>query len=334
LTCVAVVGVGLIGGSVALAARRRAGAVVRGVDPDPAASSAVDELTDLEAALDGAEIAVVATPLGVLPQTLDAVLAAAPAGCAVTDVGSAKRVAMRADERFAGGHPLAGSELAGVEHAREDLFAGATWYVVPTPRTSGVLLDRLYRFVSALGARPVTIDAELHDRLMATISHLPHVLANVLVEQAAALGEPAMGPSFRDATRVAGANPALWPDILLANRDALVAQIDTAERRLAEVRAALEQGDRDTIARWQAIAAQRRDGLVEAALHSGPSRELRLSVANRPGVVAELTLALGGAGINISDMSLTPAPDNTRGEIALWVPARDYDRALALVKDL
>ena len=276
----------------------------------------------------------VATPLGVLPQTLDAVLAAAPAGCAVTDVGSAKRVAMRADERFAGGHPLAGSELAGVEHAREDLFAGATWYVVPTPRTSGVLLDRLYRFVSALGARPVTIDAELHDRLMATISHLPHVLANVLVEQAAALGEPAMGPSFRDATRVAGANPALWPDILLANRDALVAQIATAELRLAEVRAALEHGDRDTIARWQAIAAQRRDGLVEVALHSAPSRELRLSVPNRPGVVAELTLALGGAGINISDMSLTPAPDNTRGEIALWVPARDYDRALALVNDL
>jgi prephenate dehydrogenase len=205
---------------------------------------------------------------------------------------------------------------------------------VPTARTSGLVLDRLYRFVTDLGARPVTIDAELHDRLMATISHLPHVLANVLVEQAAALGEPAMGPSFRDATRVAGANPALWPDILLANRDAVVAQLDTAERRLAEVRAALDDGDREALTRWQAIAAQRRDALVEAALHTGPSRELRLSVPNRPGVVAELTLALGGAGINISDMSLTPAPDNTRGEIALWVPERDYERAMRLVRDL
>src|SRR5204862_7398170 len=138
--------------------------------------------------------------------------------------------------------PRAGSGPARGERAREDLFAGATRYLVPPPRTSGLLLDRLYRFVTALGARPATIDAELHDRLMATISHLPHVLANVLVEQAAALGEPAMGPSFRDATRVAGANPGLWPDILLANRDALVAQIDTAERRLAEVRAALDAG--------------------------------------------------------------------------------------------
>ena len=330
---VAVVGVGLIGGSVALAARR-GGAAVRGVDPDARAARAVDELCDLEQALAGAEVAVVATPLGVLPDTLDAVLAAAGADCAVTDVGSAKRVAMRADERFVGGHPLAGAELAGVDHARADLFDGATWYLVPTPRTSGLMLDRLYRFVSDLGARPVTIDAELHDRLMATISHLPHVLANVLVEQAAALGEPATGPSFRDATRVAGANPALWPDILLANRDALAEQIETAERRLAEVRAALDSGDREALARWQSIAAQRRDGLVEAALHSGPTREVRLSVPNRPGVVAELTLALGGAGINISDMSLTPAPDNTRGEIAFWVPARDYDRALQLVKDV
>ena len=331
---VAVVGVGVIGGSVALAARRRAGAIVRGVDLNPAAAVAVDELTSLEEALADAQIAVVATPLGVLPETLDAVLAAAPPDCAVTDVGSAKRVAMRGDERFIGGHPLAGSERAGVEHAREDLFAGATWYLVPTPRTSGLLLDRLYRFVSAIGARPQTIDAELHDRVMATISHLPHVLANVLVEQAAALGEPAIGPSFRDATRVAGANPALWPDIMLANRDALGAQIGTAEKRLAEIRAALEDGDREALERWQAIAGQRRDALQEAALHTGPTRELRVSVPNRPGVVAELTLALGRAGINISDMSLTPAPDHTRGEIALWVPEDDYERALALVQDL
>jgi prephenate dehydrogenase len=288
----------------------------------------------VEQAVDGADVAVVATPLGVLPATLDAVLEAAPAGCAVMDVGSAKRVAMREDERFVGGHPLAGSELGGVEHAREDLFDGATWYLVPTPRTSGVLLDRLYRFVSDLGARPATIDAGLHDRLMATVSHLPHVLANVLVEQAAALGEPAIGPSFRDATRVAGANPGLWPDILLANRDALSDQLDAAAERLEEVRSALDRGDRDALARWQSAAGERRQALQQAALHTGPTRELRVPVPNRPGVVAELTLALGRAGINISDMSLTPAPDFTRGEIALWVPEADYERALALVREL
>lgn len=318
----------------ALAARRRAGAVVRGVDPDPAAASAVDELTDLASALDGADVAVVATPLGILPATVDAVLAAAPAGCVVTDVGSAKRVVARDDERFVGGHPLAGSERAGVEYAREDLFDGATWYLTPTPRTSGLLYERLHRFVAALGARPAAIDADLHDRLMATVSHLPHVVANVLVEQAAALGEPALGPSFRDATRVAGANPSLWADILLANRDALADRLAAAARRLDEVGAALDRADRDALERWQADAAQRREALLEAATHSGPVRELRVMVPNRPGVVAEITLALSRAGINISEMSLTPAPDFTRGEMALWVREADYERAISLVSEL
>jgi prephenate dehydrogenase len=304
------------------------------VDPDPAAASAVDELTDLASALAGADVAVVATPLGVLGETLDAVLAAAPAGCVITDVGSAKRVAARDDERFVGGHPLAGSERAGVEHAREDLFDGATWYLTPTARTSGVLYERLHRFVTALGARPSAIDAALHDRLMATISHLPHVVANVLVEQAAALGEPALGPSFRDATRVAGANPPLWADILLATRDALSDQLAAAARRLDEVRGALDAADRGALERWQSEAAERRESLLEAATHSGPVRELRVTVPNRPGVVAELALALSRSGINISDMSLTPAPDNTRGEMALWVREEDYERARTLVSDL
>jgi prephenate dehydrogenase len=308
--------------------------VVRGVDPDPAAAGAVDELTDLASALEGADVAVVATPLGVLPDTLDAVLAAAGADCVITDVGSAKRVAVRDDERFVGGHPLAGSERAGVSHAREDLFDGATWYLTPTPRSSGLLYERLHRFVVALGARPAAIDADLHDRLMATISHLPHVVANLLVEQAGALGEPALGPSFRDATRVAGANPPLWADILLANRDALADRLSAAARRLDEVRAALDRGDRGALERWQQEAARSREALLEAATHSGPVRELRVTVPNRPGVVAELALALSRAGINISDMSLTPAPDNTRGEMALWVTEADYERALSLVSDL
>jgi prephenate dehydrogenase len=307
---------------------------VRGVDPDPAAAAAVDELTDLASALEGAGVAVVATPLGILPDTLDAVLEAAPADCVVTDVGSAKRVAMRDDERFVGGHPLAGSERAGAGHAREDLFDGATWYLTPTPRSSGVLYERLHRFVGALGARPAAIDADLHDRLMATISHLPHVVANLLVEQATALGEPAIGPSFRDATRVAGANPPLWADILLANRDALAGRLRDASARLDEVRAALDRGDREALERWQAEAAQGREALLEAATHAGPVRELRVTVPNRPGVVAELALALSRAAINISDMSLTPAPDNTRGEMALWVREDDYERALNLVSDL
>ena len=323
-----------MGGSVAMAARRRAGAKVRGVDPRPEATRAVDRLGTLEEALDDAQIAVIAVPLGILGETVDAVLAVAPRDCVVTDVGSTKRGVLRDDERFVGGHPLAGAETGGVEHARGDLFDGATWYLTPTAGTSGVLFERLHRFLVTLGARPQAIDAELHDRLMATISHLPHVVANALVAQAGDLGEPAMGPSFRDATRVAGANPALWPDILLANAAAVNEVIEDLRGRLATVSAALEAGDRDALERWQVEAQARRGALLEAALHSGPHAELRLVVPNRPGVVADLSLALGRAGINIADMSLTPAQDFSRGEIALWVPEDELERARGITEGL
>jgi prephenate dehydrogenase len=341
---VAVVGVGVIGGSVGLAARRRLGATVRGVDPNTrealdagAIDVACDDLSD---ALEGADAAVVAVPLAALPQTVGAVLAAAPPGCIVTDVGSTKRavVAANGDERFVGGHPLAGSEASGVAHAREDLFDGAVWYLTPTSTTSGVALERLHRLVTGLGARPAVLDPDTHDRVMAAVSHLPHVVANVLVAQAArALGGerlPPTGPSFRDATRVAGANPALWPDIYLANQDALLAAIDDTLERLRVARAALADGDRDRLAAWQSDAAGDRQALLEAGITGGAASELRAVVPNRPGVIADIALTLGREGINISDMALTPSPDNTRGEIALWVGERDAPRAQELLAAL
>jgi prephenate dehydrogenase len=341
---VAVVGVGVIGGSVGLAARRRLGATVRGVDPradEALAAGAIDEACDdLASALDGADAAVVAVPLAALSDTVAAVLDAAPADCLVTDVGSTKRavVAANGDERFVGGHPLAGSESAGVAHAREDLFDGAVWYLTPTSTTSGVALERLHRLVTGLGARPAAIDAETHDRVMAAVSHLPHVVANVLVAQAArALGGeqlPPTGPSFRDATRVAGANPALWPDIYLANQDALLAAVDDTLQRLTAARDALAGGDRDRLAAWQAEAADDRAALLEAGVTGGAASELRAVVPNRPGVIAEIALSLGREGINISDMALTPSPDNTRGEIALWVGEHDAPRARDMLTGL
>jgi prephenate dehydrogenase len=341
---VAVVGVGVIGGSVGLAARRRLGATVRGVDPragEALEAGAIDEAgDDLAAALDGADAAVVAVPVAALPETVAAVLQVAPPGCLVTDVGSTKRavVAACADERFVGGHPLAGSEAAGVAHAREDLFDGATWYLTPTSSTSGIVLERLHRLVTGLGARPVAIDPDTHDRMMAAVSHLPHVVANTLVGQAGrALGGerlPPTGPSFRDATRVAGANPALWPDIYLSNRDALLDAIDETVRRLGAARDALAAGDRERLAAWQAAAAAERQALLEAGVAGGPMHELRAVVPNRPGVIADIALTLGRAGINISDMALTPSADFTRGEIALWVAAGDAARAQELLDGL
>jgi prephenate dehydrogenase len=342
---VAVLGVGLVGGSVGLAARERLGAEVRGFDPAPGVLDRALEHGAVAAAcasaaeaLAGADAAFVAAPVRALPGAVADALAAAAPDCVVTDVGSTKRELVGAvdDRRFIGGHPLAGAETAGVEHARADLFDGATWYLTPTARTEGVLYDRLYRLLADLGARPAAIDPETHDRLMASVSHLPHVLANVLVAQAArALASerlPPTGPSFRDATRVAGASSAIWRDIYLSNADALVAAIDDTVRRLGEVRAALAGRDASAVTGWNDAAREDRRRLLEADLAGGEVVELRVAVPNRPGVVAEVALALGRASVNIVDMALYPAADNTSGSIALWIAgdedAREAERLI------
>jgi len=346
---VAVLGVGLIGGSIGLAARARLGVEVSGYDPDPGVldraltQGAIDRAAaDVASAVTDADVVFAAAPVGALPETVAAALAGAPPDCVVSDVGSTKRpLADRAaDERFVGGHPLAGAETAGVEHAREDLFDGAIWYLTPTPGTSGVLYERLHRFCKRLGAQPVAIDAELHDRLMATVSHLPHVLANVLAGQGAGVlagGEmiPAIGPSFRDATRVAGANSDIWTDIYLSNRDVLVQTLDETIDRLGAARDEIAAGDRGAIVRWNDRARVDRDALLGAGLAGGNVHELRASVPNRPGVIADIALALGRSGVNIVDMALSPSADNRQGVIALWVRGDEQaERAERLIVDL
>jgi prephenate dehydrogenase len=246
----------------------------------------------------------------------------------VSDVGSTKRMlgAVSADERFVGGHPLAGAETEGVEHAREDLFEGATWYLTPVREsTAGVLYERLHALLRRFGAHPAAIDADTHDRLMANISHLPHVLANLLAAQAAGLlsadGErlPAVGPSFRDAIRVAGANSAIWTDIYTANGDALLSAIDELAGRLGDVRTMLAAADRSAVGAWIEAARVDRDALLGAGMTGDSVHELRVHVPNRPGVIAEIALALGEAGVNIGDLALSPSRDNSQGVVSLWI---------------
>jgi prephenate dehydrogenase len=331
---VAVVGLGLIGGSVALAARERLEADVTGYDVSEGATEAalargaVDRVgTTLADAVADAEVVFVAVPVRTLPEVAGAALAGAPTGCVVTDVGSTKRavVAAHTDPRFVGGHPLAGAESAGIDHARADLFDGATWYLTPTTITSGVLYERLHRLLVGLGARPAAIDPETHDAILATVSHLPHVFANVLVSEAAAALEagherlPATGPSFRDATRVAGAPSAIWTDIYISNRDALGDVVERAIVALEWFREVLRAGDAEAVTAWNDAAAADRRRLLEAQLAGAPLFELRASVPNRPGVVATLALELGRAGVNIADMALYPAADMSEGVVALWI---------------
>ena len=349
---IAVLGVGLIGGSIGLAARRRLQSEVVGFDPDPATleralgAGVIDRAASTPAeACEGAEVVFCAAPVAVLADLAAAALDACGPDAVVTDVGSTKRdivAALGSDERFIGGHPLAGAETSGVENAREDLFEGARWYLTPrSERSSGLLYDRLQRTVAGLGARVQAIDAEAHDRLMATVSHLPHVVANVLVGQAAeeltrdSERMPEVGPSFRDTTRVAGANPAIWGDIFASNREAVAEAVDAVAARLREAAELIRAGERDAVAEWHAAAATDRRRLLETELAGGSLLELRVVVANRPGTIAELALALGEAGVNIEDMALYPAPDMTSGAVSLWVAGDEQAaRAEALVREL
>jgi prephenate dehydrogenase len=348
---VAVLGVGLIGGSIGLAARRRLGAEVVGHSRSPATLERAVELGALDRAAasvgeacEGAELVFCAGPVAALPDQVGGALHACGPEAVVTDVGSTKGelvAALGGDERFIGGHPLAGAETAGVGNARADLFEGARWYLTPTDRSSGLLYDRLQRAVAGLGARPQAIDPRAHDRLMATVSHLPHVLANALAAEAAAeLSRdsermPEAGPSFRDMTRVAGSNPAIWADIFASNRAAVADSVDAVARRLEQAAALIRGGDREAVAAWHAAAGEDRRRLLETDLEAGPLRELRIVVANEPGTIAALALALGEAGVNIEDMALHPAPDMTSGAVTLWVAgAKQAERAAALVREL
>jgi prephenate dehydrogenase len=348
---VAVLGVGLIGGSIGLAAREQLEDVeVIGFGRSrerlerARAFGAIDRSAgSLEDAVADAEACFACGPVGALPELVSEALRAAPGDCVVSDVGSTKRHVVDAvdDERFTGGHPIAGAETTGVEHARADLFQGATWYLTPSARSSGVLFERLHRLVTALGARPIAIDARTHDRLLASVSHLPHVLANVLVSQAArtlaAEDEPLprVGPSFRDATRVAGASSAIWTDIYTSNAEAIAAEVEAAAARLGEVAALLRAGDPRAVEDWNERAREDRRALLEADLAGGPVHELVLAVPNRPGIVAQVALALGRADVNIVDMALAPAPDMRSGSISLWVAGdAQAERAARLIEEL
>ncbi len=268
---IAVLGLGLIGGSIGLAARRE-GIEVAGYDPDPDVLAtalergAIDRgAASVAGALGEADVAFACAPVGALAELVEAVLDAAGEECAVSDVGSTKRSLLAAlgaragDRRLIGGHPMAGAERGGIAAARAELFDGAAWCLMPPAPGAEHAAARLRALIETLGAHVVEIEAEAHDRLMAEISQMPHILANLLVLAAGRQAGGCAGPSFRDATRVAGADTAVWRDIYLANADVLADAIDRTIAGLGEVRAMLASGDGEALAAWNERARTRRE---------------------------------------------------------------------------
>jgi len=262
---IAVVGLGLLGGSLAFAARRRGVArEVVGATRSPSArdralrEGAVDRVADPEHAVADAELIVLATPITAMPEVLRRVAPRLAEGAIVTDVGSVKGPLaevlpglLPVGARYVGSHPMAGSHERGMESAHPDLFADAPCVVcAPAGDADG---ERVAAFWSAIGCRVVRRDPERHDAEVAWMSHVPHAMAFAFA--AALAGAPpgareVAGPGFRDFTRIAHSDPELWADIFHANHKALAAPLQAARSAFEALCSAIEAGDANAVLRW------------------------------------------------------------------------------------
>ncbi len=256
MTRIAILGPGLIGGSIALALRRGGGSHVtlwaRRADAvgEVLAANCADAATaDLAAAVKEADLVVLCVPVGAMGALADVIAPLIRGECVITDVGSVKgpvltelRPIFRGRGRFVGSHPMAGSEHTGLAAARADLFDGTTCIVTPEPDTDAGALAAVRDLWKSIGCRMVELHAAEHDECVALVSHLPHLLAAALVNTVAAKNEHAfrvVGPGFRDTTRVASGPPAMWREILRENSAAVLPAIDALIAKLSDFRQTL-----------------------------------------------------------------------------------------------
>jgi prephenate dehydrogenase len=269
---IAIVGLGLIGGSIALAVRERWSSVlITAVDRPPvlahaSSSGAIDRAASSVADIGPVDLIVLAAPVRQNVELLPQVMSLRPDGTVVTDVGGTKRDIVSAaaalpsgGTAFVGGHPIGGAERGGFGFARPDLFRGKPW--IFTPAQPAAAMERLFEFARGMGARPVTMDAEAHDRVMAYVSHLPQLTASVLMEvvgrAASSDGLRFAGRGLTDSTRLASSPASVWREICAANADDIGPAIDALIARLSDLRADLQSGRTvdevfDDAAKWRA----------------------------------------------------------------------------------
>ncbi len=284
----AVLGLGLLGGSVAAAAKQRGlarevvGAARRSAPLERAlAAGLVDSVATPEQAVLGADLVVLGTPVGSMNQVVSNVASGLSPGCLVTDVGSVKGSVIETipgllpdGVEFVGAHPMAGSHLRGPDHARADLFEGATCVVTPRAGQDQAAVERVETFWRDLGARVVRRSPAVHDEEVAWVSHLPHLLAFAFADALNAAPDRVgtlAGSGFRDFTRIAQSDAELWGEILSLNGKALSGPLNHFSASLAKLARALEEGDDESL---EKLLNQARLRLaVVAAGGSQPSEE-------------------------------------------------------------
>lgn len=328
-----IVGLGLIGGSVGMALRERGWHVV-GADPSDAACEAALELGAVDEIGDAAqaEITFVATPASAVVAAATAILERGSG--LVTDVASVKtRIAEALDHpRFIAGHPMAGSEHSGVTGARADLFHGAVWVLTPGPSADDTNYAAVRAVVASLGADVVAVDPQAHDRLVAVVSHVPHLAAVTLMELAnhrstehRALLRLAAG-GFRDMTRVAAGDPGIWPDICAENAPAITDVLDELIENLSTVRDTVAKKDTATLLGMLERARIARVNLPTGVPADVALAELRVPIADQPGELSSITRLATDIDVNIYDIEIAHSAEGKGGVVILIVPEATGER--------
>jgi prephenate dehydrogenase len=327
-----VLGLGLIGGSIASGLRQR-GWRVHGDDAraDTIEQALARGIIDEGGLARHAEITFVAVPVLAVADQVRRALAETDGY--VTDVGSVKApvVAAVVEPRFVAGHPMAGSELDGLDGADPDMFEAAVWVLTPTANTDDRALSAVSGVVTSLGAEVVALDPQRHDDVVAVVSHVPHLAAATLMTLAADRGEEhaallrlAAG-GFRDMTRIASGHPAVWLDICAQNRPAIVSALDGLIERLAEMRGVVEREDRQALQRVLARARDARTNLPGRVTHPESMVEVRVPIPDRAGSAAELFTLAADLGVSIANFEVVHMAESNRGVAVMLVDAANSE---------
>lgn len=338
---VGVIGTGLMGGSLALALKETPGVeIVAAYDVSEETRRKARELEVADQIADspmevaaGSDLLFLATPMSAMAGVLDEVSAELAEGAIVSDLGSAKLQTIANLEdvvppgaHYVGGHPMTGSEQSGVEFAREDLFRDCYYILTPTVETDPEAFKRLHGLLTEIGARVISMDPESHDRAMATVSHAPHLLSLLVMDTARRQQEEmknlftiAAG-GFRDMTRIAASNPDVWVDISMDNREFVVERLLDYGFGITELVDVLERGDRSKLKELFERARRARVELsVKAGLKIGELFAVSLPVPDKPGVISEVSTAVGSLGINIEDLEIVHPLEGDTGILTLKI---------------
>jgi len=328
---ITIIGVGLIGGSLGLAFKnlsepplivgvaRHKETITRALEVgaiDKGATSYIEGVKN-------ANIIFIATPVGSIVDIVRKIYPHLESGTIITDVGSTKANIVHGVEaflpkylHFIGGHPMTGSERTGVQAASASLFKNAYYLLTPTPRTNMNAFQHLHSLLTKIGALILAIDPDKHDKILATISHLPHILSATLVDFALKQTTETENPlllaagGFRDMTRIAASSPEIWSDICLENDAAILEALEEFQREIEDFSRFIKKRDRDGLVKKLEEARKTRLGLPSFVYKDlAQLRELSIPVIDKPGVISDITVTIGGMGINIENIEIVPSTE-------------------------